>query len=64
MKKLIATIALGLALTAAAFGYATFTCTFHVYGRCTTDGRIRYTPTGQIYEHYNCTCGDSGWIQQ
>lgn len=64
MKKALATFALTIALATAAFAYQSFTCPSHPFGQCTTDGQVKHDAYGRTWEHYRCTCGDSGWVQQ
>jgi hypothetical protein len=62
LKSVLVAVLLALGVIAV-FAYQQFTCPFHPYGQCTTDGQVRYV-NGQPWEHYRCTCGDSGWVKQ
>jgi hypothetical protein len=53
-----------LVLALSALAYSSFTCPYHPQGQCHTDGQVRHDDSGRVWEHYSCTCGDSGWVRE
>lgn len=51
-----------LLLAVAAFAYGV-TCPTHDYASCYFNGQTR-TMNGQIWQQYNCSCGDQVWVRQ